>query len=247
MAARGNIVGVSRLGKVLGVSGRTWGGGEGPRSVSTADTLSALLGDIEATTSTEVARLAGPGRRGYAMLRSAGSGPGRATLQNPLAVADQILLLSDGWIAVARNAPYRVDWRSPTGMWQQGVVVEAAQRRITRDDQCRAIAELFGKSEPCQPEIFPGWPQTLPAFPIPRIGIPAPAMIGDASGRVLIARTVDGPSQTRRYDLIDRKRGRVKTILVNDNQRVLGFGKGAIYLTEINEDGAQRITRHAWP
>lgn len=246
MEARGFIVGVSRAGKVLGVGGRTWQGGAGPRSVSTADTLAALLGDIRETTSTEVVRLAGPGRRGYAILRPSGSGPGRATMQNPLAVADQVLLLSDGWIVAARNTPYRVDWRSPVGVWQQGVVIEVARRRITRDDQCRAIADLFGKTEPCQPELFPGWPQMLPAFPTPRLGIPAPGMIGDATGRVLIARTVDGATTTRRYDLIDRKLGLVRSILVNERQRVIAFGKNAIYLTELDDDGAQRITRHLW-
>ncbi len=244
-AARGSIVGVSSTGKVLGVHGQTWGTGV-PRSFSTADTLAALLGDIREATTSEVARLAGPGGRGVAILRSPGSGPGLATMQNPLGVSDQVVLLMDGWIAVARNAPYRVDWRSPAGVWQLGAVIEPAQRRLTRDDQCRAIVEVYGKSALCQPEVYPGWPSTLPAFVIPRIGTPAPAMIGDVSGRVLIARTVDDATKTRRYDLIDRKLGRIKAIVVSENQRVIAFGKDAIYLTEIDDDGAQRITRHAW-
>lgn len=246
-AVRGNIFGVSRGGKVLGVNGRAWAAGDGPRSPSTADTLAVLLGDIGAASSNEVARLAGPGRRGYAVLKASGRGPGRMTTQNPLAVADQTLLLADGWIAVARNTPYRVDWRSPTGVWQQGAILEGPARRVTRDDQCRAIAEFSGTTAQCQPEEYPGWPHLLPSFVIPRRAIPAPGMLDDASGRVLIARTPDGASSARRYDLIDRKLGRVKVIAINENQRVLAFGKNAIYLTEIDDDGAQRITRHAWP
>jgi len=86
--ARGDIFGVARGGKVLGLKGRAWASGEGPQVLGNADTVALLIGDIGGSTSTEVARIAGPGRKGYAMLRNSGAGPRRVTMQNPLAVAD---------------------------------------------------------------------------------------------------------------------------------------------------------------
>lgn len=47
--------------------------------------------------------------------------PQRIVMQFPmLSVGEQGLLAPDGWVAVARRNPYRVDWRSPQGQWIHG-------------------------------------------------------------------------------------------------------------------------------
>ena len=41
-------------------------------------------------------------------------------LNDPWVGSESALLFPDGWIAVARQRPYRIDWRSPDGKWTSG-------------------------------------------------------------------------------------------------------------------------------
>ncbi len=240
------VLGASRSGRVLGVHGRSWRG-KGPRSRETADTLDALLGDVRADGVDSVARLVGAGLSGMTELSATRGGIRRMLMVNPLASADDALLLPDGSIVVARTAPYRVDVRLPSGAWLRGPVIEPRGRTPTRADQCAAITELLSGSEPCEPEKLPGWPSAVPPFLPVRNIAPVPTMLADAQGRVIIARTVDGGATRRRYDVIDRTGRRVQVLELALNQRLLGFGRASVYVVETDDDRLQRITRHPWP
>lgn len=243
----GQILGVSRTGNVLGLRARAWNA-PGLRLKELADTFDLLLGDVRTSTVHTVGLAAGPGTRGYAIQRPASKNViGMAVAKNPLASADEGVLMPDGWIAVARNAPYRVDWRSPDGTWKRGPILEAAGPKLTREDQCAAIRMVRGTKVACEPESYPGWPTTLPPFGMRWNLTPSPIILGDPQGRVLVARLVRSGSKTRRYDVVDRSGARVKSIEVAANQQVLAIGRASIYLTEIGEDDLMRITRHPWP
>ncbi len=243
----GQTLGVSRTGSVLGLRARAWNG-PGPRLKDLADTLDLLLGDIRTSTVNAVGQVAGPGTRGYVIQRQASKNVvGMIMAKNPLASADEGVLMPDGWIAVARNAPYRVDFRSPNGTWKRGPILEAAGPKLTREDQCAAIRMVRGTKVACEPESYPGWPTTLPPFGMRWSLMPAPIILGDPQGRVLVSRLGRSGSKTRRYDLVDRSGARIKSIEVEANQQVLAIGQASIYLTEIGEDDLVRITRHPWP
>lgn len=240
------VLGASRSGRVLGVHGRSWQG-KGPRSRETADTLDALLGDVRADGVDSVGRLAGAGLSGLTELSATRGGIRRLLMVNPLASADEALLLPDGSMVVARTTPYRVDVRSPSGAWLRGPVIEPRGRMPTRADQCAAFKELFPGSEPCEPEKLPAWPSALPPFVPTRQAAPVPTLLADAQGRVVIARTLGGGATRRRYDVIDRSGRRVQVLELALNQRVLGFGRTSVYVVETDDDRLQRITRHPWP
>lgn len=93
----------------------------------------AALGDT-------LARIRGPWRGLRVPIRgSAGGAPLGHELHSPLAAGDQAVLFPDGWIAIAFEFPYRVEWVTPRGrriagppLPFEGVKVDEAQQRFAR-------------------------------------------------------------------------------------------------------------------
>jgi hypothetical protein len=50
-----------------------------------------------------------------------------------------------------------------------------------------------------------------------------------------------------RYDVIDRQCELVGRIVLDDGQRVLGFGQGTVYIVTTDDDGLEWLSRHRWP
>ena len=164
---------------------------------------------------------------------------------------DQPLLFPDGWVAIARADSYRVDWCPPN---QPCVAGPPIRRASTDPDDAfkRGFVALVtargGLSRPYAPvgEIA-GWPTPVPPFAeLPGRRESSP-LLPLPDGRLLVERLPEGDRAETRYDLIDRKGIRVGELVVERNQRVLGFGAASIYVAETDADGLQRLSQHPWP
>jgi hypothetical protein len=153
----------------------------------------------------------------------------------------------DGWIAIARLDPYRVDWRSPDGEWVHGarlpfqaVAVTERERNFYRESIERATGDAFD-----QPYRLNEWPDVVPPYGV----VPSAffTVLPMSDGRVLIRRSpsVDHPESA--YDIVDRKGSLNARLILQGNESILGVTSRHFYVLETNEDGGQWIRRHPWP
>jgi len=153
---------------------------------------------------------------------------------------EQSMLFLDGWIATVRVDPYHVDWRSPDGRVIGGPDLGWAPPTVD-DREKRAyearIARRFGRTFDHGKDP---WAATVPPIrPSPLIAAP--------DGTVWIARAQWSGAEDTNYDVVDRKGILIRRIRMPEHQRVVGFGKGAIYVAAIDDDGIERLQKHPWP
>lgn len=153
-------------------------------------------------------------------------------------------LMSDGWLAVVRLNPYRVDWRSPAGVVTKGttlpvppqpVDLEVKQRYATRfpkDDQGRSVGY----------ERVRDW-----AAYVAPIATFCGCLSEAPDGRLLIRRQVVAPADSTRYDVVDRKGKLSGFVMLSSRERIIGSGNKAVYVAWKDEDDIERIRRHPWP
>lgn len=157
-----------------------------------------------------------------------------------LPLNDDVVGFSDGWLAIARQSPYRVDWRDARGALHAGRPLSTDFPPVTERDR-KAIADSFPSRPGRMPDFdFDRFPTRAPAFQ-------EGALVPTPDGRLIIRRTLLASDPESRYDLVDRNSALVGTLRMPRNQRVAGFGRSAIYVVTTDSDGLQRITRHPWP
>lgn len=235
----GEIEGLDTSGHVLDVQPRN------PWLRRSVDSLALILGDSGTRRADTLARLKGGGRNGYAELVR----PGRHRTifyMNPLATEEQAILFSDGWVAVARVDPYRVDWRAPTGAWRRGQPLPHQTVPVSQEEKCFALDQWAGEAGWCdQADALPAWPRFLPALPHP--WPPHPILLALPDGRLAVRRTTSTRSSAVSYDIVDRA-GRLVAILdIPVRDRLLAFGTRSVYVLEMDEDHVQTLRRHSWP
>ncbi len=156
-------------------------------------------------------------------------------------VGEEPLILADGWIAVARLEPYRIEWRSPDGKWSRPAPIELAESRMTeRERQAYLDRRSRALGKPAIRPSDDNWPATIPPFQS-RPLIPLP------DGRVLILRTPTADVPGNRYEVIDRSGRRVTIVGLPETERIFAVGTRGAYVVVTDEDGIQRIRRHPWP
>jgi hypothetical protein len=160
-------------------------------------------------------------------------------LVNPLSAGEQIAVFADGWIAIARCAPYRVDWIDPNGRRVVGaplpyerVVVDDREKRAVLD----AEARLTGRP-PRDADAVGDWPATVPPF----IGSP---LLAAPDGTLWIRRTQTAANPQVRYDVVDRRGAIVRVVTASPSERIVGFGRGTIITTQTDSDGIEFLRRH---
>jgi hypothetical protein len=152
-----------------------------------------------------------------------------------LSVSEQAVLFADGHIAIARLSPFRVEWVSPAGVVMRGPALPWSDPRLDEAEKL-AYYKRVKRSPPPDPEPFAA---TVPPFDGALMALP--------DGSVLLRRTPWSGDLRRRYAVIDRRGIITREIVVPDNQRIIGFGPKSAYLITTDDDGIQRLSRHAWP
>lgn len=168
-------------------------------------------------------------------------GPARVVLQFPaLNSAEDVVMMRDGWLAVARFAPYRVDWRDPSGRWRRGAPLPFQEVPVTRRerDEVRRRSEQAG-GRPGVPTETAEWPEVMPPF------LMAP-LLEAPGGTVLVRRVPSVNAPETRYDHVGRDGRLIAQIVLSPNDRLVGFGRAAVYSVSVDDDGLERLRKHIW-
>jgi hypothetical protein len=100
-----------------------------------------------------------------------------------IGTADEALPFADGWIAVVRMDPYRVEWRSPNGRWIRGALPFSVIRMDDKEKRAYMERQAAATGKPASsPGSITDWPATVPPYRSPLVLLASP------DGRVFIPR-----------------------------------------------------------
>jgi hypothetical protein len=160
-----------------------------------------------------------------------------------LEAADEAVPFADGWVAIVRTDPYRVQWRSPDGKWVNGAQLPFSAIRIDDREKRAHMARLAsptGKA-PSPPDSIADWPATLPPYRSPVMLLAAP------DSRLLVPRLPSAQRAETHYDIVNRRGALDGELVLPPNERIVGFGAATVYVSVTDDDGIQRLRRHPWP
>jgi hypothetical protein len=199
-----------------------------PAESSLAVLIHRVSGDADT-----IARMAVEGRRGpISTVNTPGMGRGISVRRIPLSASEKPRLFFDGWVAVVRLDPYRVDWRAPDGRWSLGKPLSARPARMSEAEKAAYIKRNSWSRNATD------WPRELPPFENPV------TLLASPDGRLVVKRLPTLAEPGTRYDVIDRAGNRVSQIVLPANEHILGFGAKSVYVVVTEDDGIQRLRRH---
>ena len=149
----------------------------------------------------------------------------------------------DGWMAIARLDPYRVDWLAPSGTLTRGAPLPVAPERITDREKFARMKYTARTDTPKEPETAGEWPASIPPFEL-RLN---PIILASPDGRVLILRVQSADHPEMRYDVVNRRGELERQLTLPDGHRIVAFSAKAVYVAAVDADGVQRLERHPWP
>ena len=153
---------------------------------------------------------------------------------------ERAVLTGDGWVAVLRANPYRVDWRSPSGQWTLGAPIRVPLIPMTQHER-EVYLEWRARELPQLPrDTVRSWPATV----CPWVGGYGPRATPD--GKLVVYRVPTSEAPATRYDVLDRH-GRVeRQIAMPASDAILGFGRNSVFVVR-TEGAKQFLRRHPWP
>lgn len=176
----------------------------------------------------------------------------------PYSPEDVWAVAPDGRIAIARAADYRLEWRSPAGAtvrgpavsWKPVPIRDAEKREYAADLRNGISVSVTSENGRMSMRMGRGgrrdaddqipdleWPAGKPAFRAVRI---AP------DGNAWVERSV-AAGAPREYDVFGPD-GKVRgKVVLPAGRRLVGFGKGALYLREVTVDELQFLEKYKLP
>lgn len=175
----------------------------------------------------------------------------------PFNGADQMMVAPDGRIAIAHHDPYSVDFVNETGQRTRGQPIRYDRVRISdghkqewrerqrntmgmmiTNDNGRRSAAMVPNRDVQDPEVWGG--DYMPPF----LGGQNTLMFSN-EGYLWVQRT--GPAgQPPTFDVVDRAGNVVQRVVLPKKARLLGFGRGAVYVARVDEDDLQYIQKYAF-
>jgi hypothetical protein len=196
--------------------------------------------------------------------RSGGAGNQNVNIEPiPLSPEDAWGVAPDGSVALARAGDYHVEWIAPDGAVTRGPTIPFQPLGIGTADKEEYLADQAraGGGIGVQVQIQDGrpsmsfqrggvgsqareidgytWPERMPPIYGGRIPI-------DPSGRAWVRRHVKAGAASA-YDVFDRRGQRVGTVTLDPGKRVIGFGKGVVYVVAYDEFDLNYLERYALP
>ena len=171
----------------------------------------------------------------------------------PYSLQDEWAVSSTGALAVARVGDFHVEWWKGS-QHVAGQPVSYSPIRVTEDDKdlfikalqnskARIVVNRGGAGPrdmkgPPPPAIGDfEWPQTKPPF-VERGSFVTP------EGEFWIRRTTEAHDSTPAYDVFDQRGTAIGRVLLQPGHRVVGMGKGVVYVARTDEDGLQWLERY---
>ena len=165
---------------------------------------------------------------------------------------------ADGRIALVEPDPYRVTWVQGGGR-ATGPSVATSPIRVTEADKkeyreqmsrTRPVMMAFGgpggRTAAPPPSVSatqddPEWPETKPVFSGRQ------AVLVTPEGEVWVERLRKAGDRLPVYDVFDGAGRLTRQITLRPQSRVVGFGKGTVYVTRSDEDDLQYLERYRRP
>ena len=229
----------------------------------TADSAPIIRFDPRTTTVDTVAYLRVPKPE----LRSSGSG-GQTRMMisiapNPFLPVASWAVAPDGRLAIITPEPYRAEWIGANGARSTGPAVSHERLRVTSADkestgsggpQCsftitrnlgggaatsfsRTMVRASGDREGPPPRN--DWPDYKPPF----LGASPSAVVAAPTGEVWVLRTRAADDDVPTYDVFDAQGRPTARVTLPEGSSLLGFGRGVVYLSRMDEDDLVYIQR----
>lgn len=181
----------------------------------------------------------------------------------PFAPSDAWAVSWDGNVGVARSVGFRVEWSDMNGAHTVGSEIEYEPIVITQADrdawlESRANPQGGGmlitmgagggggnvRAAPAPrgarmagPQVAEeDWPEVKPPFP-------PSAVSATPEGELWVLRHVASGAAPE-YEVFDGGGDLVRTVVLADNSRVIGFGNGVVYVARTDEDDLQLLERY---
>jgi len=170
----------------------------------------------------------------------------------PLAVGEETALFADGWLAIVRLDPYRVDWVSPDGKTAKGdplpwPVVKINDREREAYFMARSRDAARNSGGPIPESVRKQLEDASKLFPDTYPPTIAGGLITVADGRLLIRHPETADVPNPRYDLVDRRGRLAGTIAMVAGESILAITRTAAYVAWKDSDDIERLRRHPWP
>jgi hypothetical protein len=158
---------------------------------------------------------------------------------------------ADGWgvaasgrVALIRAAPYRVDWVEPDGRVTRGPVTAHSVVQVTAADRERVAGrrETIGTAAPGS---VSGSTNTEPLFADTKPVFKRDDIIVSPEGHVWVGRQLPASTRQEVYDVFDHRGMRIDRVELPAGSRVIGFGKGAVYVSESDQDDLPHLRRYS--
>lgn len=178
------------------------------------------------------------------LLRESGPppNPDRMMFQVIYSDPEPALMFDDGWVAVARRTPYRVEWYPPKKAPIRGPPIRWTAPKVTDAEkqawENRAVARL-GKPLAFGARIVP-FADEVPPFR-------ENGLLATPDGALLIAKARWSGSNGTEHDLVDRRGVLVSALKLPDAERVVGFGRKSVFTAVRDVDDIERLQSHPWP
>ena len=168
----------------------------------------------------------------------------------------------DGSVARVMPEPYRVVWMAGRGRTTSGPVVPYTPMQVTQADKDEFLVErsknpgltISMRVGPGGAQVSTGGPAARD-LPPPEFHDTKPPFDGAANGvvqatpegEVWVLRLRRAGDKIPSYDVFDKTGTLVKQVSLNPGSRVVGFGKGTVYVVRTDEDDLQYLQRYARP
>jgi hypothetical protein len=161
-------------------------------------------------------------------------------LRAPLDAVEEARLAPDGWVAIARASPFRIDWLAPTGTRTLGAPIGVPSVRVSAAHR-RAVIDGGRTAGPTTTAFDTTlFPAVLPPFEPGALAI-AP------SGDAIIRLSVPPGVASVPHLVVDRRGRAVACWALPASERIVGRGRSAVYVVTTDADGLQSLFRRPWP
>jgi hypothetical protein len=179
-------------------------------------------------------------------------------MANPLAPRDEWAVAPDGRVAIVRPEPYRVEWVAANGTRTAGPVIPAPKTKVTdadkkqvedarkgqtammvtRDEGPRGNSQQARAMSAADLPPLTNWPEYKPPFTSGAARV-AP------NGELWVRRTRAPGDEIPYYDVFDASGRLVGHVTLPKGARLVGFGKGSVYLVRTDADDLQYLQKYA--
>lgn len=168
----------------------------------------------------------------------------------PFAARDEWAIAADGSVAVVRVEPYHVEWTTSAGAMVAGpsvpysaIAVDAAEKEEWRRqarERSGTMTTTTADGRTTQRTVPVPEPATWPPSKPPFV---APAMIAP-NGMLWLERSRAVRDVVTSYDVFAPNGRLVERVTMSATRRIVGFGKGRIYVAVRDDDDLLRVERY---